>query len=113
MISMKSESIINGAQKCAAQELCLMPWVLQRRNGRPLIGIVSSQNDIVPGHMNIDKIVEAVKLGVAMAGGTPAVFSRYRGVRRDCNGTSGNEIFAGYPRPDCGFNRGDGNGAWL
>ncbi|AGL00991.1 dihydroxy-acid dehydratase [Desulfoscipio gibsoniae] len=41
---------------------------------RPLIGIVSSQSDIVPGHMNLDKIVEAVKLGVAMAGGTPLVF---------------------------------------
>lgn len=41
---------------------------------KPLIGIVSSQNDIVPGHMNLDKIVEAVKLGVAMAGGTPLVF---------------------------------------
>ena len=41
---------------------------------RPLIGIVSSYNEIVPGHMNIDKLVEAVKLGVAMAGGTPRVF---------------------------------------
>ena len=41
---------------------------------RPLIGIVSSQNEVVPGHMNLDKIVEAVKLGVAMAGGTPLVF---------------------------------------
>lgn len=41
---------------------------------RPLIGIVSSYNEIVPGHMNLDKIVEAVKLGVAMAGGTPLVF---------------------------------------
>ena len=41
---------------------------------RPLIGIVSSKNDIVPGHMNLDKIVDAVKLGVAMAGGTPLVF---------------------------------------
>lgn len=41
---------------------------------RPLIGIVSSQNDIVPGHMNLDKIVDAVKMGVAMAGGTPIVF---------------------------------------
>lgn len=41
---------------------------------RPLIGIVDSQNDIVPGHMNLDKIVEAVKLGVAMAGGTPLAF---------------------------------------
>ena len=41
---------------------------------RPLVGIVSSYNEIVPGHMNIDKIVEAVKLGVAMGGGTPVVF---------------------------------------
>ncbi len=41
---------------------------------RPMIGIVSSYNEIVPGHMNIDKIVDAVKLGVAMAGGTPIVF---------------------------------------
>ena len=40
---------------------------------RPLVGIVSSFNEIVPGHMNLDKIVEAVKLGVAMAGGTPVV----------------------------------------
>ena len=41
---------------------------------RPLVGIVSSYNEIVPGHMNLDKIVDAVKLGVAMAGGTPIVF---------------------------------------
>jgi dihydroxy-acid dehydratase len=41
---------------------------------RPLIGIVSSYNEIVPGHMNLDKVVEAVKLGVSMAGGTPLVF---------------------------------------
>ena len=41
---------------------------------KPLVGIVSSYNEIVPGHMNLDKIVEAVKLGVAMAGGTPIVF---------------------------------------
>ena len=41
---------------------------------KPLVGIVSSYNEIVPGHMNIDKIVDAVKLGVAMAGGTPVVF---------------------------------------
>lgn len=40
---------------------------------KPLVGIVSSYNEIIPGHMNLDKIVEAVKLGVAMAGGTPVV----------------------------------------
>jgi len=46
----------------------------EEERNRPLIGIVSSYNEIVPGHMNLDKIAEAVKLGVAMAGGTPVVF---------------------------------------
>lgn len=46
----------------------------QEELDRPLVGIVSSYNEIVPGHMNLDKIVEAVKLGVAMGGGTPIVF---------------------------------------
>ena len=41
---------------------------------RPLIGVVSSYNEVVPGHMNIDKVVQAVKTGVSMAGGTPLVF---------------------------------------
>lgn len=46
----------------------------QEELNKPLVGIVSSYNEIVPGHMNLDKIVEAVKLGVAMGGGTPIVF---------------------------------------
>lgn len=70
---------------------------------RPLVGIVSSYNEIVPGHMNIDKIVEAVKLGVAM-GRRPRSISGNRGVRRYCNGTQGNEIFSGNPRSYCRFN---------
>lgn len=71
---MKSESIINGAQNAPHRALFNALGFTKEEMSRPLIGIVSSQNDIVPGHMNIDKIVEAVKLGVAMAGGTPAVF---------------------------------------
>ena len=52
-----------------------MHLVIPRRKlDRPLVGIVSSYNEIVPGHVNLDKIVEAVKMGVAMAGGTPIVF---------------------------------------
>ena len=46
----------------------------QEEMDRPLVGIVSSYNEIVPGHMNLDKITQAVKLGVAMAGGTPVMF---------------------------------------
>ena len=47
---------------------------------KPLVGIVASYNEIVPGHMNLDKITEAVKMGVAMAGGTPIVFPAIQSV---------------------------------
>ncbi len=60
---------------CAPQRSLLHALGLTKEEmERPLVGIVSSYNEIVPGHMNIDKIVEAVKMGVAMAGGTPIVF---------------------------------------
>ena len=71
---MKSESVVQGVQNAPHRALFNALGFTREEMSRPLVGIVSSQNDIVPGHMNIDKIVEAVKLGVAMAGGTPAVF---------------------------------------
>lgn len=65
---------VSGAH-CAPQRSLLHALGLTKEEmERPLVGIVSSYNEIVPGHMNLDKIVEAVKLGVAMAGGTPIVF---------------------------------------
>ena len=75
---MKSESIINGLQNAPHRALFNALGFTQEEMKRPLIGIVSSQNEIVPGHMNIDKIVEAVKLGVAMAGGTRRCSRRSR-----------------------------------
>ncbi|MBQ3919761.1 MAG: dihydroxy-acid dehydratase [Oscillospiraceae bacterium] len=63
-----------GTDKAPARSLFNALGLTAEEMKRPLVGIVSSYNEIVPGHMNIDKIVEAVKLGVAMAGGTPAVF---------------------------------------
>ncbi|MBQ5331278.1 MAG: dihydroxy-acid dehydratase [Oscillospiraceae bacterium] len=63
-----------GADKAPQRSLFNALGMTRDEMRRPLVGIVSSYNEIVPGHMNIDKIVEAVKLGVAMAGGTPAVF---------------------------------------
>ncbi|MBQ5317122.1 MAG: dihydroxy-acid dehydratase [Oscillospiraceae bacterium] len=63
-----------GADKAPQRSLFNALGMTKDEMRRPLVGIVSSYNEIVPGHMNIDKIVEAVKLGVAMAGGTPAVF---------------------------------------
>ena len=71
---MNSDAIHNGA-KCAPQRCLLRALgMTDEEMKKPMVGIVSSYNEIVPGHMNIDKIVEAVKLGVAMAGGTPVVF---------------------------------------
>ena len=68
------ETIVDGFSNAPHRSLYHALGLTKEELERPLIGIVSSYNEIVPGHMNIDKIVEAVKLGVAMAGGTPIVF---------------------------------------
>ncbi|MCR5121336.1 MAG: dihydroxy-acid dehydratase [Ruminococcus sp.] len=64
----------DGADKAPQRSLFNALGMTREEMNRPLVGIVSSYNEIVPGHMNIDKLVEAVKLGVAMNGGTPVVF---------------------------------------
>ena len=71
---MKSNSIKFGPQNAPHRALYHALGLTEEEMSRPLVGIVSSYNEIVPGHINIDKIVEAVRLGVAMAGGTPIVF---------------------------------------
>lgn len=63
-----------GVDKAPQRSLFNALGLTKEEMERPLVGIVSSYNEIVPGHMNIDKIVDAVKMGVAMAGGTPVVF---------------------------------------
>jgi len=71
---MKSDAVRQGMQQAPHRSLFNALGHTEEEMQRPLIGIVSSYNEIVPGHMNLDKIVEAVKLGVAMAGGVPVVF---------------------------------------
>ena len=71
---MAKENVVVGVQNAPHRSLFHALGLTEEEQKRPLIGIVSSYNEIVPGHMNIDKIVNAVKLGVAMAGGTPIVF---------------------------------------
>ena len=71
---MKSDKIKLGAQNAPHRALYHALGMTDEEISRPMVGIVSSYNEIVPGHMNIDKIVDAVKLGVAMAGGNPVVF---------------------------------------
>ena len=71
---MRSDAVTKGMQQAPHRSLFHALGLTEEEMNRPLIGIVSSYNEIVPGHMNLDKIVEAVKTGVAMAGGTPIVF---------------------------------------
>lgn len=72
--TMRSDSVKTGTQQAPHRSLFNALGYTEEERQRPMIGIVSSYNEIVPGHMNLDKITEAVKLGVAMAGGTPVVF---------------------------------------
>ncbi len=71
---MRSDAVTKGMQQAPHRSLFNALGMTEEELNRPLVGIVSSYNEIVPGHMNLDKIVEAVKMGVAMAGGTPIVF---------------------------------------
>ena len=71
---MIKDTIVDGFQNAAHRSLYHALGLTKEEQARPLIGIVSSHNEIVPGHINLDKIAEAVKLGVAMAGGTPIMF---------------------------------------
>ena len=70
---MKSDQVKKGMQQAPHRSLFNALGFTKEELKRPLVGIVSSYNEIVPGHMNLDKITEAVKMGVAMAGGTPIV----------------------------------------
>jgi len=71
---MRSDSVKVGDAQAPHRSLFNALGMTEEERKRPLIGIVTSYNEIVPGHMNLDKIAEAVKLGVAMAGGTPVLF---------------------------------------
>ena len=71
---MRSDAVKTGTQQAPHRSLFNALGMTKEEMDRPLVGIVSSYNEIVPGHMNLDKITEAVKMGVAMAGGTPIVF---------------------------------------
>lgn len=71
---MRSDVVTKGEQQAPHRSLFNALGYIEEELDRPLIGIVSSYNEIVPGHMNLDKIVDAVKSGVTMAGGTPIVF---------------------------------------
>ena len=71
---MRSDNVKKGMQQAPHRSLFNALGFTEEEMKKPMVGIVSSYNEIVPGHMNLDKIVNAVKLGVAEAGGVPVVF---------------------------------------
>ena len=71
---MNSDYIKSGVERAPNRSLLYALGYTQEELSRPIIGVVSSHNEIVPGHMNLDKITEAVKAGVRAAGGTPVMF---------------------------------------
>ena len=71
---MKSDNVKVGMQPAPHRSLFNALGMTEEEMKKPLVGIVCSYNEIVPGHMNLDKIAQAVKLGVAEAGGTPVMF---------------------------------------
>ena len=76
---MRSDNVTKGVQQAPHRSLMNALGMTEEEWNRPLIGIVSSYNEIVPGHMNLDKITEAVKMGVAVAGGAPVVLPPHAG----------------------------------
>ena len=93
---MKSDAVKTGMQQAPHRSLFNALGMTEEEMKKPLVGIVSSYSEIVPGHMNLDKIVNAVKLGVAMAGRDSCGISGNRSLRWDRYGTYWNEIFPCY-----------------
>ena len=84
---MDSKVMKSGFDKAPQRSLLHALGLTEEEIERPLVGIVSSYNEIVPGHMNLDKICEAVKMGVSMAGGRNTYsIPGYCGMRWDCDG---------------------------
>ena len=102
---MRSDTVTKGVQQAPHRSLFNALGMTQEELDRPLIGVVSSYNEIVPGHMNLDKITEAVKMGVAMAGGTPIMVPAIA----VCDGIAMGHI--GMKYSDRGFYGSAGNGA--
>ena len=99
-----------GANAAASRSLFNALGYTREEMERPLIGVVSSWNEIIPGHMNLDKIAQAVKMGGRDGGRHPDHRPGHRRLRRHRDGPHRDEVLAGYPRSDRRLDRGDGPG---
>ena len=93
----RSDSVTKGMQQAPHRSLFNALGLTEEEMNRPLVGIVSSYNEIVPGHMNLDKIVEAVKLGVCHGRRNPDRISGDRSLRRYRHGPYRYEVLSGNP----------------
>ena len=104
---MRSDVVKKGIPAAPNRSLLYALGYTKEELERPMIGVVCSYNEIVPGHMNLDKIAEAVKAGIRAAGGTPVEFPAIA----VCDGIAmGHEVLFGDPGPDCRLHRGHGHG---
>ena len=95
---MYSDVVKKGLEKTPHRSLFKASGLTDEEISRPLIGVVSSKNEIIPGHVNLDKIAEAVKAGVRIAGGTPLEFPAIGVCDGIAMGTYRYEVFFGFTR---------------
>ena len=100
---MKSDSAKKGIERAPHRSLMKGIGYTDEEIRRPLIGVANSINTAIPGHVHLDKITEAVKAGIYMAGGTPVEFGTIGVCDGHCHEPCGHEILSGEPGADCGF----------
>lgn len=84
---MISDRVKSGCERAPHRSLWKALGYTDEELARPLIGVVNAHNEVIPGHDHLNKLAEAVKAGIRMAGGTPVEFPSNWGLRRYCDGT--------------------------
>lgn len=105
---MNSDKIKQGPSGAPVRSLFYGMGYVKEEIDRPLIGVVNAQNELIPGHMLLDRVAQAVKRGILLAGGTPLEFPAIGILRRHRYGTRRHEIPAGQPRTHLRFHRSHG-----
>jgi len=100
---MRSDLMKKGIERSPHRSLLKAMGYTDDEIARPIIGVANSANEIVPGHIHLNEIAEAVKAGVRSAGGNPYGIFYHWGLRWFSDGSSGNEIFSLLPGIDCRF----------
>ena len=99
-MQLRSHQVTQGAERAPQRSLLRACGFTEEEMNRPLIGVVSAYNEIGPGHINLDKIAQAVKQGVSMAGGTPILVPAIGVCDGHRHGSHRYEVFAGLPGAD-------------